>query len=47
MPTAAVARFEQQLTADLASGAWEERYGHWRTTPFYDGPLRLIVGYPQ
>jgi SAM-dependent methyltransferase len=36
-------RFEARLSADLASGAWDERYGHLRTEPEYDGSLRLIV----
>ncbi|MFG2586323.1 hypothetical protein [Streptomyces malaysiensis] len=29
--------------ADLASGAWDERYGHLRTEPEFDGAVRLIV----
>lgn len=41
-----VERFEQTLRADLASGAWDVRYGALRSQPFYDGPLRLIVGRP-
>jgi SAM-dependent methyltransferase len=32
------------LSADLASGAWDARYGEWRTRPVFDGSLRLIVG---
>ena len=39
-------RFERELRADLASGAWDERYGHLRTQPAFDGSLRLIVGRP-
>lgn len=39
-------RFERTLRADLASGAWDERYGHLRTQPTFDGSLRLIVGRP-
>ena len=38
-----VVRFDRALRADLASGAWDERYGALRRQPFYDGPLRLIV----
>jgi hypothetical protein len=38
------AQFEQRLAADLASGEWDRRYGHWRREPFYDGPLRLVIG---
>lgn len=39
-------RFERTLRADLASGAWDARYGHLRTQPSFDGSLRLIVGKP-
>lgn len=38
------AQFETHLAADLASGTWDRRYGHWRSEPFYDGPLRLLIG---
>lgn len=38
-----VRAFEARLAADLASGAWDARYGHLRTQPFYDGSLRLLV----
>lgn len=47
VPPAAVERFVRNLTGDLASGRWDERHGHWRQTPFYDGPLRLVIGYPE
>ena len=43
VPKAAVARFEAELSADLASGRWDEKYGHLRTQPFFDGPLRLVI----
>lgn len=43
VPRAAVERFVQNLTRDLASGRWDERHGQWRQTPFYDGPLRLVI----
>jgi SAM-dependent methyltransferase len=33
------------LAADLASGAWDERYGHLRTEPEFDGAVRLIVSH--
>lgn len=39
-------RFVAQLSADLASGAWDARYGHWRTMPTYDGSRRLIISTP-
>lgn len=41
-----VRRFVDALTADLASGAWDERYGAFRTLPEFDGGLRLVVGTP-
>lgn len=39
-------RFERALGADLASGAWDEKYGHLRTQPNFDGSLRLIIARP-
>ncbi|MGB3472671.1 MAG: class I SAM-dependent methyltransferase [Erythrobacter sp.] len=44
VPKAAVARFVQDLIKDLRSGRWDERYGHLRSQPFFDGPLRLVIG---
>lgn len=38
------ARFEQHLKADLASGAWDKKYAHFRTMPVFHGALRLVVG---
>jgi SAM-dependent methyltransferase len=38
------ARFVEDLSKDLASGRWDERYGHLRTQPAFEGALRLIVG---
>jgi hypothetical protein len=46
VPAAAVERFVQHLSSDLASGRWDERHGHLRAQPFFDGPLRLIIGKP-
>ena len=43
---AAIARFEETLRADLASGRWDARYGHLRTQPTFEGSVRLIVGWP-
>ena len=39
-------RFVKTLAADLASGRWDERHGHLRTQPTFEGALRLIVGRP-
>jgi SAM-dependent methyltransferase len=35
-----------RLADDLASGAWDERYGHLRTQPVYRGSLRLLIAHP-
>jgi SAM-dependent methyltransferase len=40
------ARFVRELSADLASGAWDARYGHLRNQPEFDGALRLVVARP-
>lgn len=42
VPEAASARALRQLRSDLASGRWDERYGHLRTTPEWDVGLRLV-----
>lgn len=36
--------YVERLRADLASGAWDARYGHLRTQPTFDGSLRLVIG---
>jgi SAM-dependent methyltransferase len=46
VPKASIERFEVELSADLASGRWDEKYGHYRSQPFFDGPLRLVIGKP-
>lgn len=46
IPKAAVERFVSELSADLSSGCWDEKYGHLRLQPFFDGPLRLVIGKP-
>jgi SAM-dependent methyltransferase len=46
VPKAAVERFVKHLSRDLASGRWDQKYGHLRSQPFFDGPLRLVVGRP-
>jgi SAM-dependent methyltransferase len=40
----AQARFVERLSADLDSGAWDERFGHLRTQPEYVGTIRVLVG---
>jgi len=46
VPKAAVERFVKHLSRDLGSGRWDQKYGHLRSQPFFDGPLRLAVGRP-
>jgi SAM-dependent methyltransferase len=46
VPKAAVERFIRHLSSDLASGRWDAKFGHLRTQPFFDGPLRLVIGRP-
>jgi hypothetical protein len=36
-------RIVAALAADLESGAWDARHGHWRRQPFFEGAVRLIV----
>ena len=40
-------RFVTNLSNDLRSGAWDERYGKLRQQPFFEGSLRLLVSYPE
>ncbi len=42
----AMERFRRTLAADLASGAWDERYGAHRTMPEFIGSLTLVVSVP-
>ena len=42
-----VNRVVSAVEADLASGAWDERYGHLRDTPEFDAGLRLIIDEPS
>ncbi|RSS40581.1 SAM-dependent methyltransferase [Streptomyces sp. WAC08241] len=39
-------RFDRALRHDLASGAWDERFGHLRTQPTYRGSLVLVRAVP-
>lgn len=40
----ATRRFEERLRDDLASGRWDQSYGHLRSQPYFEGSLKLIVG---
>jgi hypothetical protein len=44
---AATTRFEAALQSDLSSGVWDEAWGQLRTTPEFDGSLRLIISRPR
>lgn len=41
-----VARYERELGADLASGAWDAEWGRFRELGEFDVGLRLVVGRP-
>ena len=43
LPADVVTRVLNDLRQDLASGDWDRRYGHLRTTPECDVGLRLIA----
>jgi SAM-dependent methyltransferase len=36
-------RFSSDLSRDLADGTWDDRYGHLRTQPAFDGSLVLVT----
>jgi len=40
----AQSRFVTRLSADLDSGAWDERLGHLRTQPEFVGSIRVLIG---
>jgi SAM-dependent methyltransferase len=42
---AVVERFLATLSADLESGAWDERYGELRTVESFDVGMRLVIGH--
>lgn len=43
VPQDVVERFNADLSRDLASGAWDSRYGHLRSQPYFEGSLRLVI----
>lgn len=43
----ATARFVSTLQHALTSGRWDAEFGQLRSTPSFDGSLRLIVGLPD
>jgi SAM-dependent methyltransferase len=47
LPEGVEQRAVAALSADLASGKWDARYGYLRSQPAYEGGLRLIVAQPS
>lgn len=43
LPDGVEERLVGALESDLGSGAWDEKYGHFRTLPSFTCALRLIV----
>jgi SAM-dependent methyltransferase len=41
------ARAVASLESDLASGRWDDRFGHLRRQPEFEGSLRLVVSTPH
>ena len=39
-------RFVETLSDDLNSGDWDRKYSEWRSRPYFEGSLRLIVSNP-
>ncbi len=46
LPAAVRQRGSTQLAADLASGIWEQRYGHLRHQDTFDGGYRIAIAGP-
>jgi Methyltransferase domain len=36
-------RIVTTLSQDLQSGKWDEQHGYWRSAPYFEGSMRLIV----
>jgi hypothetical protein len=41
-----VDRYVRELSTDLDSGAWDARWGRFRSLPEFDVGLRLVVATP-
>jgi hypothetical protein len=39
-------RFSRDLSRDLADGTWDDRHGHLRSQPTFDGSLILVTSQP-
>lgn len=46
LPEGLEAQLVARLAADLASGEWDRKYGHFRSQSFFTAALRLIVARP-
>jgi ubiquinone/menaquinone biosynthesis C-methylase UbiE len=46
VPESVQSLFVKTLGDDLKCGAWDQKYGEWRTRPHFEGSLRLIVSHP-
>ncbi|HEV3071820.1 MAG TPA: methyltransferase domain-containing protein [Solirubrobacteraceae bacterium] len=46
LPAGVEERTVAALGDDLGAGAWDERHGHLRSQPEYDGGLRLVISTP-
>jgi SAM-dependent methyltransferase len=44
LPEGLEAQLVQRLADELASGEWDEKHGHHRTMPEFQGALRLVIG---
>ena len=36
-------RVVKTLGDDLKAGTWDRKFGEWRTKPYFEGSLRLII----
>ena len=43
LPAGQEAVLVERLATALQNGEWERRFGHYRSAPFFDGALRLVV----
>lgn len=47
LPEGLETQLVQRLAADLQSGAWDKKYGHYRTESNFTGALRLVISRPK
>ncbi|MFB5192334.1 class I SAM-dependent methyltransferase [Alicyclobacillus fastidiosus] len=46
LPEGVEEKLVRNFADELESGEWDRKYGKYRTTPFFTGALRLIIGWP-